>query len=79
MDTTKARAGFAEAEVASLLDRAAYHKRQVWKHRKQLNDCMAEVERLRVAQAARLGLEVVTVPQLAQSQEAQSNDHHPRT
>lgn len=77
MDSTKATAEFAEAEVASLLDQAAYHKRMVWKHRKHLKDCMAEAERLR-AQARRLGLEVETVP-LAQSQEAQSNEHHPGT
>jgi hypothetical protein len=75
MDTTKATAEFAEAEVASLLDRAAYHKRQVWKHRKQLNECMAEAERMRQAQAARIGLEVEVVP-IAHSQEAESNARH---
>lgn len=75
MDTTKATAEFAEAEVASLLDQAAFHKRQVWKHRKQLNECMAEAERLRQAQAARLGLQVQVVP-VAHSQEAESNAQH---
>lgn len=77
MDTAKVRAEFAETEVASLLDRAAYHKRQVWKHRKQLQDCMAQVERLRREYAAELGFEVVLVPvPQAHSQEAQSNERN---
>lgn len=78
MKQAEARAEFAEAEVASLLDQAAFHKRMVWKHRKQLQECMAEVERLRREAAERLGLQVEIVP-LAQSQEAESHEHHPRT
>lgn len=79
MDTAKVRAGFAETEVASLLDQAAFHKRMVWKHRKQLNDCMREAERLRRELAEELGFEVVVVPP-AHSQEAESHEqHHPST
>lgn len=78
MEPIKVTAADAQTEIASIMNRAAFHKRQVRWHRRELSNCMIEAENIRREYAESLGIEVQIVPQ-AHSQEAESNGHQSST
>lgn len=71
MEPVEVKAGEAKTETASLQERVTFHKSEIRRHRRELSNCMAALERVKQIQAEDLGFEVVV--QQAHSQEAKSN------